>query len=349
MFVRRILIAAGLLALAPLASALPDGRELYVKHCNACHQTEGAGGIGLPLTGTKLHDVSDAYLIDSIRNGRPGRVMPAFQEMSDAQVNAIVRFLRERSGTQSAEFDPAPLDGDAGRGEQLFANNCIACHGEDGTGEGKGTGVTLSRERSFLVMPPAISNPGFQAAASDRQIRQIIRVGREQSGMPAFGKQGLSEQDLNDLVAYVRVLGERAAESRPEPVSDGELSHVYESPYDFETTVNNVKQAIVGANFRNFPDRYLEQGMIDEFSVNKRQVGIRFCNFKELYGMIAIEPRLGVVLPCRVTIMEREDGQVILVTPNLNVVSRWFNNDELVDLWAGMEEIFTEIIEEATL
>ena len=49
------------------------------------------------------------------------------------------------------------------------------------------------------------------------------------------------------------------------------------------------------------------------------------------------------------TIMERDDGSVILVVPNLRVVARWFNNDELVGLWDAMEETFNEIIEEATL
>ena len=47
--------------------------------------------------------------------------------------------------------------------------------------------------------------------------------------------------------------------------------------------------------------------------------------------------------------MQRQDGQVLLITPNLRVVSRWFNNDELVELWEAMEDIFQEIIEEATL
>ena len=65
-----------------------------------------------------------------------------------------------------------------------------------------------------------------------------------------------------------------------------------------------------------------------------------------LYGMLKIEPRLGVVLPCRITIMEREGGEVILVVPNLRVISRWFNNDELVGLWDRMEETFTNIIDE---
>ncbi|MCB1787886.1 MAG: DUF302 domain-containing protein, partial [Gammaproteobacteria bacterium] len=84
-------------------------------------------------------------------------------------------------------------------------------------------------------------------------------------------------------------------------------------------------------------------------SVNTRQVGVRFCNFNVLYGMLKIEPRLGIVLPCRITIMERADGQVVLVVPNLRVVSRWFNNDELVELWDRMEETFVSIIDEVTL
>jgi hypothetical protein len=37
------------------------------------------------------------------------------------------------------------------------------------------------------------------------------------------------------------------------------------------------------------------------------------------------------------------------VIPNLRVVSRWFNNEELVGLWDRMEQTFQEIIEEATL
>ena len=91
-----------LLAVALAAAAVhagPDGRALYVEHCSACHQSRGQGGIGLPLAKAKLGDVSDAYLRKTIRLGRPGRVMPAFQRLSDAQVDAIVAFLREGSGT----------------------------------------------------------------------------------------------------------------------------------------------------------------------------------------------------------------------------------------------------------
>ncbi|HPQ24728.1 MAG: c-type cytochrome [Chromatiaceae bacterium] len=329
------------------ANAAPDGRELYIEHCSACHQMEGQSGIGLPLLNAKLADVSDNYLHSTIRLGRPGRVMPAFQRLSDAQVGAIVKFLRQRSETKEIVYSDEPVAGDAAHGQALYAENCVKCHGADGTGEGPGTGVTTSRERTFLVMPASISNTGFLASAPDQMIRRVIHVGRKSSGMPSFDGK-LSETDIDDLVAYVRSF-EQQERSVAEIDADERPTHVFESPHDFETTVKNVKAALTGANFRIFPDRLLEQGLTDEFSVNTRQVGVRFCNFNVLYGMLKIEPRLGVVLPCRITIMEREGGEVILVVPNLRVISRWFNNDELVGLWDRMEETFTNIIDEATL
>jgi cytochrome c oxidase cbb3-type subunit 3 len=347
----RLLITGCWLAAAVLgevALAAPDGRELYIEHCSACHQIEGQGGIGLPLLNAKLADVSDDYLRKSIRFGRPGRVMPAFQRMSDAQVDAIVGFLRQRTQTAGQAYADERIAGDPVRGQALYTEHCSKCHGADGSGEGQGTGVTLSRERSFLVMPASISNPGFLASAPDPMIRRVIAVGRKSSGMPAFGRGKLSESDIDDLVAYVRSFEqqERTIETLD---PDERPAHVVESPYDFATTVANVKAALTGENFRIFPDRLLEEGLIDEFSVNTRQVGVRFCNFNVLYGMLKIEPRLGVVLPCRITIMEREEGEVILVVPNLRVISRWFNNDELVGLWDQIEQTFNSIIEEVTL
>jgi cytochrome c oxidase cbb3-type subunit 3 len=333
---------------AAVAHAAPDGQALYVEHCVACHQMEGEGGIGLPLYRDKLEDMSDQYLFNTIRLGRPGRVMPAYQRMSDAQVKAVVDYLRELSGTEGPVYSQEPVVGDAERGAAVYREHCLECHGETGEGEGEGTGVTLSRERSFLIMPASISNPGFLASVSDHMMRKVVAVGRKASGMPGFARGKLTDSEIDDVVAYVRSFDQRDA--GVEPLAEDERpTHVFTSPYSFEETVANAKRALTGANFRIFPDRLLEQGLIDEFSVDTREVGVRFCNFNLLYGMLKIEPRLGVVLPCRITILEREDGEVLLVVPNLRVVSRWFNNDELVELWDRMEETFQTIIDEVTL
>jgi cytochrome c oxidase cbb3-type subunit 3 len=344
-FVRFLFLAA--MVSAPLAvSAGPDGEALYREHCAACHQSEGKGGIGLPLTGEILANVSDDYLFKTIRLGRPGRIMPAFEALSDAQVGAIVAHMRSWRGEAGPTFDPTPIAGDLERGKLVYLDKCASCHGEDGSGEGPGTGVTLSRERKFMIMPPAINNPGFLAAAPDALIRHTVVNGRDDTDMPAYGSR-LSAEEIDGVVAYVRSL-EAPAGDEAEP-EDTAPSLVVESGYDFETTLENVRIALTGANFRLFPDRFLEEGLIDEFSHNRKQVTIRFCNFNKLYNMLNIEPRLGVVLPCRITVMERSDGSVLLVAPNMTTITRWFNNDELKALGSTMDRLIVNAIEEATL
>lgn len=337
-----------LVAAAGAATAAPDGAALYEEHCAVCHDSRGRGGIGLPLPEAKLDQVSDEYLYRSIRLGRPGRIMPAFAELSDAQVRALVTHMRSWSGKPGMRFDPAPITGDVAAGQALYERHCAKCHGNDGSGEGAGTGVTLSRERKFMVMPAAINNAGFLNAAPDAMIKHVVGVGRPDSDMPGFAEK-LSDTEINAVVAYVRTFANQAAAVAEEPSAQRPPALVVESPHDFETTLDNVHQALIGANFRLFPDRFLEEGLTDEFSHNTRQVSIRFCNFKQLYNMLNIEPRLGVVLPCTITVVEQADGRVLLVAPDMHAISHWFNNAELEQLGEQMEQSVVGILEEATL
>jgi cytochrome c oxidase cbb3-type subunit III len=82
----------------------------------------------------------------------------------------------------------APPRGEATRGATLFAQECAGCHGMDGKG----------------LIAPALANPVFQQAATDAFISQTIRVGRENTPMPAFGRAGLSEPEIGDLLAFIR-------------------------------------------------------------------------------------------------------------------------------------------------
>lgn len=327
--------------------AAPNGEALFAEHCAVCHQTEGHGGIGLPLDQGRLSLMTDDYLTSTIRAGRPGRIMPAFTEPSDAQVAAIIGYLRSHYQAPAAQYDSAPLAGNAARGKPLYEANCAACHGQDGRGEGRGTGVTLSREREFAIMPPALNNPGFQRAAPDAMIAAIIKQGRPSGIMPAFGGR-LNDAEVADVVAYVRQLGAAAETARPAR-ERLELTITAESPYDFKTTVQNVRQALSGSNFRTFPERFLEQGLTDEFSHDPKQVSLRFCNFSQLFDLLNVEPRLGVVLPCRVTVVEAEDGQVRLYAANMLTISHWFNNAELEEVAKQMAAAVQSVLEEATL
>lgn len=347
-FMTRILLALGGLLVCAQAWAAPDGAALYQTRCAACHQTEGMGGIGLPLTPEILSQVSDDYLFKTIRVGRPGRIMPAFEELSDAQVSAIVDYLRQRSGKPAMTFSRTPIKGDPKRGASLYKAHCAACHSEDGSGTGLGTGVTFSRKRSFLIMPAAIGNPGFLAAASDQMIKHTILNGRPGTAMPSF-KDKLSDQQINDIISHLRSF------ERPEVVTPTsheaevvEPAYVVESPYDLPTTVKRIKATLEGYNFRSFPDRFLEQGLTEGMAPYTDEVTLRFCNFNELYKLLRLEPRLGAVLPCRMTVIKR-DGKVLIIAANMEFIAARFNNDQLKQWAAEMDEAISEILDEVTL
>ncbi len=146
-----LIIGLLLLVITTVVVGEPRGGELYSAHCSACHGDTGGGGVGVPLSlPSFLDSVDDKFLRMTIRHGRPGRVMPAFSQLSDAQVDAIVRFIRSWSKKPAPEFSDEPIRGDAQHGKQLFASECADCHGENGEG-GRGTGVTFSRKRDLPI------------------------------------------------------------------------------------------------------------------------------------------------------------------------------------------------------
>ena len=343
----RLFILAIFLLATSLSEAAPDGSQLYATHCAVCHGDKGRGGVGVPLAlPSFLESVDDAFLRKTIRYGRPGRVMPAFAALSDAQLNAIVRFIRGWSGKAAPEFSYGPVKGDPAHGRELYASYCAMCHGGDGGG-GKGTGVTFSRHRDLPIIAPALKNPGFLAAASDEMIRHTLQYGREGTPMRSFLVQGLSEEDINDLVSYVRSFGSEPVATDKSLAADAPVL-VADSPYSLDETVENLRQSIISQNFKLIRTEYLEHGLVEEGKENKRQVVLHFCNFKFLYEALAIDPRVGMFLPCQVTVVE-VNGKVQVMTINPLYLSHLFNNDELDDACKRMAGIYRAIIEDGTL
>lgn len=99
----------------------------------------------------------------------------------------------------SAGAEPGPPN--AANGEKVFERSCLACHGQAGAGiDGLGK-----------PMPGS----AFITSRTDSELVEFIRIGRTADDpdnttgidMPAEGGQDLSEQDLLDVVAYMRTLG----------------------------------------------------------------------------------------------------------------------------------------------
>lgn len=85
-------------------------------------------------------------------------------------------------------------------GQELFTQNCIACHGPEGRGDGP-TALTLNP-------PPADFGAGHTATHTDGDLFFWILQGIEETAMPAFESQ-LTEEQAWHLVNYVRRLSVR--------------------------------------------------------------------------------------------------------------------------------------------
>jgi mono/diheme cytochrome c family protein len=84
---------------------------------------------------------------------------------------------------------------------RLYKSKCSKCHGADGDGEG-------SAAEDIEIKPTAFNAPGYMESKSDGQLFWIIDVGSEGTEMEGFGPDsdaGLSEEQLWELVSYIRV------------------------------------------------------------------------------------------------------------------------------------------------
>jgi len=323
------------------------GENLYLENCAICHGNDGQGGMGVPLSlNDFLKSASKDYIKKSIRLGRPNRIMPTFYWMTESEINEIVTYLDSWRNTPAPLWDSEPVNGDKQAGKILFQKKCASCHGEN-AGGGKGSGLHFSRSSGIPITPPALNNQGFLNSAPDAMLHYIILNGREQTPMPSASKLGLTKTDINDLVSYIRSFQLSSITHRP--LYDEEpASLIQDSPYSYDETVENVKRAITGSNFVLIRDQELTSGFDVDTKDSPRQTIIYFCNFNFLYDALKIDPRAGMFLPCRVTVTE-QNGKVQIMSINPKHLSQLFNNDALKESCDSMYEVYTGILEDASL
>ena len=104
---------------APPRPAVQSGQSAYAAHCLACHQADGTGvrGFQPPLVGSPwvrgdaqalaTFVLTGGFDSGSRKEGANENVMPAFRELDDATLAAILTYVRqafgEHAGAVSAE------------------------------------------------------------------------------------------------------------------------------------------------------------------------------------------------------------------------------------------------------
>ncbi|HEX2334140.1 MAG TPA: cytochrome c oxidase subunit II [Burkholderiales bacterium] len=97
----------------PLADLVSRGEKIYAANCVACHQATGQGmpAIKAPaLAGNKLVTGAEQEPIDTVLNGRPNTAMQPFrQQLSDAEIAAVITYMRNSWGNKASEVQPAEV------------------------------------------------------------------------------------------------------------------------------------------------------------------------------------------------------------------------------------------------
>jgi len=87
--------------------------------------------------------------------------------------------------------------GNVQHGAEIYKAKCTPCHGPNGKGDGP-------LAKSLNPKPRNHTDAAYMNSRTDEQLLEVIRNGK--GAMPAWGKSGMSESDMRDVLAYVRTL-----------------------------------------------------------------------------------------------------------------------------------------------
>lgn len=218
--------------------AIQAGLGVFRSRCADCHGIDARGVRGPDLTQIWASGRTDQGLFQTVRNGVSGTEMPAIgYRATDDEVWKVLAYLR----TLAAPAGPDIIAGDVTKGERVFRAQCAGCHRVNGRGGRLGPDLSrigAARTRAAIVRrirggvetfqegfaPVTVTAKNGQAIQGVKKNEDLFSVqimdSRERiqgylksdvrevtsgtrSAMPAFGPDSLSENDLNDVAAFL--------------------------------------------------------------------------------------------------------------------------------------------------
>ena len=181
--------------LARFASA--GGKSLFKVYCSQCHGTGATGAIGYPnlnddewIWGGSIDQIHSTITHGSrwmTDEDTHYNIMPNFGTdaiLPPAEIDAVAKQVASLSGIEGGVASP--------EGQQLFTDNCAACHGDTGAGNPELGGPSLT-DQIWLYEG--------SLAAIKTQVQQP-----RHGVMPAWGVR-LGDIAVKELAVYVHGLG----------------------------------------------------------------------------------------------------------------------------------------------
>ncbi len=167
------------------------GAVAFKDNCAACHGSGAMGGNGYPnlndddwLWGGTLEQIYTTIRY-GVRSGHPqmrDNQMPAFGKdgiLQPAEVEQVAEYVANlHQGDKAAQTEAFS------KGKELFAQNCVACHGDNGEGNPEMGAPRLSDniwlyggDKASIIATVANSRAGvmptWEGRLSDRTVRQL--------------------------------------------------------------------------------------------------------------------------------------------------------------------------------
>lgn len=163
----------------PLVAPDPgNGEVIYAEKCAPCHGETGKGdgpqALQLPNPTTAIGSVevarssTPAEWFKVVSQGNLDRFMPPFPSLSDRQRWDVISYVYSMSASEDL----------LAQGEAVYLENCAACHGTTGNGDGP-------QAASLSARLPDFADQAYMAQKSSSEFFQVVSNGR-QPEMPAF-------------------------------------------------------------------------------------------------------------------------------------------------------------------
>ena len=146
------------------------------------------------------------------------------------------------------------------------------------------------------------------------------------------------------LLCLLRVVSVQAAEMQSDDKRLSSAVLMMESPYSFEETVSNLRDAIGAGNFRMIREQPWDYGL-ETGVTDSRETILYFCNFDMVNRAIKLDRRVGQLLPFRITVVE-QGGRVWAVAINPEAVMQMMDTPRLGGFRKRAASMYRQIIEE---
>jgi cytochrome c553/uncharacterized protein (DUF302 family) len=317
------------------AADLANGEKIN-RSCALCHGAYGQGAPG--KLSPRIAGMPKYYLIKAIKDYRDGvRSYPlmnktsGLDQMTEQDIEDVSAYLASIDLSSDARFNIGPPDtGNVDAGEELFLDECKVCHNKDGYGKERKEAPPLAGQHPaylYTVMK------GFQAKSrihdNDPEDETFLEYTDEQIINLAAHLARLDDDKIVEGYEFVPpTIKVASTKQTPEEKAGLEITNIQQTVVKMALSKGvKIEDAVQAMNSKaaeinlklvgeQFVSRELENRGVDSPYLSIHQ----FCDPMDARTMIVANPIFSSYMPCRISVVEDQDGKVWMMMLNLDML-----------------------------